>query len=146
MGTNIMDKLEIALTVACVFVLMVVITLVAKGFSDGFLGEYQAAPIISYYTKYGGDDTDRIVCGLHYTSWCGYCKVMKPVWEQVKSALAGNNVLLIENDEDTNPQTWVKGYPTIVRLYHGKIQEYKGPANFEQLKAFIMNPSNQDWW
>lgn len=142
-----MDMIEIALIAGCAFMLIVIIAIVAKN-KDGFLGEYQAAPIVSYYTKYGGGDTDRIVVGLHATSWCGYCKVMKPVWNQLKEVLKkiGANVIMVENDEDANPQPWVRGYPTIVRLYHGKIQEYKGPADFEQLKAFVLNPSNQDWW
>lgn len=143
-----MDMTEIALIAGCVFMVIVLVALLVGAYKDGFLGEYQAAPIISYYTKYRGNDTDRIVVGLHSTSWCGYCKVMKPVWNQLKEVLAniGANVLMVENDEDANPQPWVRGYPTIVRLYHGKIQEYKGPANFEQLKAFVLNPSNQDWW
>lgn len=142
-----MDKIEIALVVGCVLVLMIFICCVVS-YQDGFLGEYQAAPIMSYYTKYGGGDTDRIVVGLHSTNWCGYCKVMKPVWDQLKANLKtiNANVLFVENDEDENPQPWIKGYPTIIRLYHGRIQEYKGPADYEQLKAFVLNPSNQDWW
>lgn len=144
-----MKTSEILIISGCVLMLVVLFAFIpCEGINQGFLGQYTAAPIVSYYQKYGGDDTDKIVVGLHYTSWCGYCKLMKPVWDQVKQSCQDMdmNIQFIENDEDQNPNTFIKGYPTIIRLYHGRISQYMGPANYQQLMEFCLNTSRETWY
>jgi thiol-disulfide isomerase/thioredoxin len=99
--------------------------------------------ILSYYKTLNKTNSNQneIVIGLHYTDWCGYCKLMKPVWQQVKNDLAKThpNVVMVENDEQANPTRGISAYPTIVKFRGGKGRTYKGRADYQQLKEFILS-------
>jgi len=78
---------------------------------------------------------------LHHTSWCSACKVMMPVWLDVKSRLAGRPIKMVENDEDKFPTEGVAAYPTIYLLdEYGKRYQYHGRADVSQLMQFILAP------
>lgn len=99
-------------------------------------------PIRSYY-KSLPESESKITVGLHYTNWCPYCKKMKPVWEAVKSNLSGDRfkqLVMFENDEEINPTPGVTSYPTIIKYRGGKAREYKGVADYEQLRTWILSP------
>jgi len=104
-------------------------------------------PVNSYYKTFTESEHGKnaIVVGLHYTDWCGYCKQMKPIWEQVKRDLSGpefSGILMIENDEQAKPTPGIDGYPTILKMQHGKTVKYQGRADYDQLRTFILNASN----
>jgi thiol-disulfide isomerase/thioredoxin len=85
------------------------------------------------------NNTRRVT--LHYTQWCGYCKNMKPIWEQVKLATAASGILFNEIDEDVARTPGVTGYPTIIMLNErGERSKYDGPADFATLRAWVVNP------
>jgi thiol-disulfide isomerase/thioredoxin len=76
---------------------------------------------------------------LHYTNWCGACKSMKPVWDQVKSSAGG--VTFIEVDEDKAKNEWVRGYPTIIMVNErGQRIQYDGGANYGTLLRWVLSP------
>jgi thioredoxin 1 len=58
-------------------------------------------------------------------TWCGPCKMMAPVLEQVKRIL-GDKITIIKIDIDKSPQTAgsyrVQGVPTLVLFRDGNIQ------------------------
>lgn len=104
-------------------------------------------PVSSYYKTFTAESQGKnaIVVGLHYTNWCGYCKRMKPIWEQVKKDLSSpaySGVKMIENDEQANPTPGIDGYPTILKMQHGKTVKYEGRADYDQLRTFILDASN----
>jgi thiol-disulfide isomerase/thioredoxin len=85
------------------------------------------------------NNTRRVT--LHYTNWCGYCKKMKPVWDQVKKASAGSGIIFSEVDEDIAKTPGVNGYPTIIMLdERGQRSKYIGQADFATLRNWIVAP------
>lgn len=102
-------------------------------------------PVHSYYKTYSAKQfgKDSIVVGLHYTNWCGYCKRMKPIWEKLKKEFNTpeySGITMIENDEEKAPTPGIDHYPTIYKYRGGKMREYKGLADYDQLRTFILTP------
>lgn len=117
-------------------------------FYEGFADDNVVAGAVkSYYKtftkeKYGDN---AIVVGLHYTDWCGYCKQMKPVWFQLKKELENgefSGVVMIENNEEVKRTAGVNSYPTIYKMRNGKMIRYKGRADYNQLREFVLGTSN----
>lgn len=80
---------------------------------------------------------------LHSTNWCPHCKTMKPVWEQVKIAVAESNIEFYEIDEDVAKTPGINGFPTIRMLdEYGQRRQYPGGADFEQLRRWVVNPAH----
>ena len=59
-----------------------------------------------------------------FATWCGPCKAMQPVLDQLKNDM-GENVRIIKIDVDKNPQAAdkfkVRGVPTFVLFKGGEI-------------------------
>ena len=58
-----------------------------------------------------------------YTDWCGYCKILSPVLEELSTKYAGS-VTVAKVDADTEREIAdrydIKSYPTILLLEDGK--------------------------
>jgi thioredoxin 1 len=59
-----------------------------------------------------------------FTEWCGPCKMMKPILEQVHTAL-GDQVKILKVDVDKNPNAGqafqIRGVPTLILFKKGEI-------------------------
>jgi thiol-disulfide isomerase/thioredoxin len=84
---------------------------------------------------------------LHYTTWCKYCAIMKPVWADVKSAVQDSGIQFIEVDEGGDIRTpGITSYPTIIMLDEkGRRVKYHGGPDFAKLRAWIVSPNPQDF-
>lgn len=78
-----------------------------------------------------------------YATWCGPCKMMSPILEQVKSKL-GDEISIIKIDVDKNSklaqQHGIMGVPTLKIFTNGK-EKWKGSGVYQanQLEAIINN-------
>ena len=68
--------------------------------------------------------SEALVLVDFYADWCGPCKVLTPILEEVKNEL-GNDVKIIKVDVDKNPKIAAKfrvqGIPTMLLFKNGDI-------------------------
>jgi thioredoxin 1 len=73
--------------------------------------------------------------------WCGPCKMLKPVLEQLKSKM-GDQLTILKVDVDKNPKAaeayHIQGVPTLILFKEGVIQwRQAGVLSLHQLESII---------
>ena len=64
------------------------------------------------------ESTDKPTFGKFYAPWCGHCKRLAPVWDELSEAQESVNIVSIDCTNDANREMCksmeVKGYPTLI--------------------------------
>ena len=77
----------------------------------------------------------------YWAEWCGPCKVIAPVLEEIASEYAGRMKVCkldIDENEDTPPKYGIRGIPTLMLFKNGAVEATKvGALSKSQLTAFL---------
>ena len=77
----------------------------------------------------------------YWAEWCGPCKMIAPVLDEIASEYEGK-LTIAKMDVDSNPQTpqkyGIRGIPTLMIFRDGQVQATKvGAVTKAQLKQFV---------
>ncbi len=85
--------------------------------------------------------SDQKVLVDFYADWCGPCKMMQPILQELRS-MVGEDVRIIKIDVDKNPMVasayQVRGVPTLMVFKNGKSHwRQSGVVGADQLKQVL---------
>lgn len=77
----------------------------------------------------------------YWAEWCGPCKMIAPLLDEIATEFAGKLVvakLNIDNNPATPPRYGIRGIPTLMLFKNGEVAATKvGALNKSQLTAFL---------
>lgn len=79
----------------------------------------------------------------YWAEWCGPCKMIAPILDEIAPAYAGK-LKIVKLNIDENPQTppkyGIRGIPTLMLFKNGQVEAQKvGALSKSQLTAFLDN-------
>mgnify|MGYP001574042693 FL=1 len=120
-----------------------------RTFRGSFLPFYNDKAIMSEHIHYVTDDTfepevlqsPTPVLVDYWAEWCGPCKMIAPILDEVAKEYAGKlkvAKLNIDENQATPPKYGVRGIPTLMLFKNGNVEATKvGALSKSQLTAFI---------
>ena len=87
--------------------------------------------------------TDKVVLVKVYADWCGHCKSLVPIWDDVAEFFKDNHRVVIanfnapENEDYARNTLHIKSFPTLFVYKNGKKTDYSGERTKEAFTKFI---------
>jgi protein disulfide-isomerase-like protein len=81
---------------------------------------------------------------LYYAPWCGHCKNLKPIWEELALHVLGSDIVVAQIDLTANAlkSPEVEGYPTMY-FYpkEGESKKYDSGRSLNDFRKFLFDNS-----
>lgn len=75
-----------------------------------------------------------------YAPWCGPCKMIAPIVEQISEEIEKLKVVKVnaDNAEELMAKFGIRGIPTLLLIENGELKQTKvGAASVSQVRAFV---------
>jgi thiol-disulfide isomerase/thioredoxin len=94
--------------------------------------------IINSNNMIGGSSSDTTMY-LFKADWCGHCKNLAPVWDQLQKEVTNIKFVTYDSQKDKNSieKYNISGFPTIILKKNDKAYDYGGARDLNSLKDFI---------
>jgi len=84
------------------------------------------------------DQSKDVVLVEYYAPWCGHCKSLAPIYDELAMAYKDANVVIAKIDATANTVCDdIQGYPTIIAYSKGKEEKYEGAHDIASLASFV---------
>jgi protein disulfide-isomerase A1 len=97
-------------------------------------------------------DATKDVLVEFYAPWCGHCKNLAPIWEELGAVFQDiPSVIIAKIDataNDVSPKLNIRGFPTILYFpanHKDSPLEYQGPRSLEDLVKFVTSHANTEF-
>ena len=85
--------------------------------------------------------SDKPVLVDYWAEWCGPCKMIAPILEEVASEYGGKIKVCkmnIDENQETPPRYGIRGIPTLILFKNGEVEATKvGALSKTQLQSFL---------
>jgi len=97
--------------------------------------------LMSLYTIYEGFDSKKSIV-LFHTPWCGHCKRLKPVWNELLQKHKEDKTVELksidcEAQPDMAKRYGINSFPTIIAFTGSQQRTFQGERTLANLEAFI---------
>jgi len=84
------------------------------------------------------DSNKDLVLVEYYAPWCGHCKKLAPVYDELAKKYKDSNVVIAKIDATANTvRDDIQGYPTIIGYSKGTEKKFEGMHDLETLSKFV---------